>query len=116
MASFGDRVRIKSTVETESVGIAGVEGDVFGVTTPSATGVTVIGGSPDDVALHVYFEGRSDELWFRPDLVETTHVNEGSVLEVGSVRATRQADGFWLEEQRRESGFLSRLLAKLRPH
>jgi hypothetical protein len=41
MTGFADRVRIKRTEETERLGLAGREGQVFGHTTPSVTEVAV---------------------------------------------------------------------------
>src|SRR5207302_339048 len=37
--SFGDSVRIRSSIETESNGVAGLVGHVYGQTTPSVRGV-----------------------------------------------------------------------------
>lgn len=41
--SFGDNVRVRSTDLSESVGLAGLAGQVYGETTPSKTGVELIG-------------------------------------------------------------------------
>jgi hypothetical protein len=41
--TFGDNVRLRSTPETEALGLAGQVGQVYGETTPSVTGVTVVG-------------------------------------------------------------------------
>lgn len=97
MSGFGDRVRIKESPETIAAGVAGLEGDVYGFTTPSVTSVVVIGGSPDDYALNVSVESRNTELWFRPDLVEFLHHNAGSEMRVGNIKSVRQVDGSWLE-------------------
>jgi hypothetical protein len=97
MSSFGDRVRIKESPETIAAGVAGLEGDVYGFTTPSVTGIVVVGGSPDDYALNVSVESHDAELWFRPDLVEFLHHNAGSEMIVGTTKAVRQANGSWLE-------------------
>jgi hypothetical protein len=108
MSDFGDRVRIKTSPDTTSAGVAGLEGDVYGFTTPSVTGVTVIGGSPDDRALNVSIEGHG-ALWFRPDLVETLHSNAGLEIRVGNVKATRNSDGSWSESNTETPGWLNRL-------
>lgn len=97
MSDFGDRVRIKTSPETMAAELAGLEGDVHGFTTPSATGVTVVGGAPDDRALNVFVESRNTDFWLRPDLIEFLHFNAGSEIVVGNVRSIRQADGSWLE-------------------
>ena len=69
-ATFGDKVRIRSSVETESRGVAGLSGQVYGQTTPSVTGVDVIGELASDYAINVYFEDRQESFWFAPSLVE----------------------------------------------
>jgi hypothetical protein len=108
MSDFGDRVRIKASPETEAAGVAGLEGDVYGFTTPSVTGVSVIGGSPHDHALNVSIENRG-ALWFRPDLVEVLHHNAGLEVSVGNVKAIRRADGSWSESAINGGGLLARL-------
>jgi hypothetical protein len=113
MSNFGDRVRIRSSPETEAVGVAGLEGDVYGFTTPSSTGVTVVGGAPDDYALNVSIEGHG-ALWFRPDLVEIIHHNAGLEIRVGNVTAVRRPDGSWSETAVAGSGFWSRLKSLFR--
>jgi len=97
MADFGDRVRIKESPETLATELAGVEGDVYGFTTPSVTGVTVIGGAPNDHAINVFVESKKADFWIRPDLIEFVHFNAGSETVVGNVKAVRQTDGTWLE-------------------
>jgi len=67
---FGDLVRIVSTSETERAGLAGLYGYVRDETQPSVSGVAVIGGAPDDFALQVQCDGRSDSHWLPLDLVE----------------------------------------------
>lgn len=118
MIGIFDRVRIKESPETIAAAVAGLEGDVYGFTTPSVTSVAVIGGSPDDYALNVSVESREDELWFRPDLVEFLHHNVGSEMTVGNIKAVRQADGSWIETRIAKSptptfwSKLARLLGK----
>ena len=97
MSGFGDRVRIKEIPETRAAELAGLEGDVYGFTTPSATGVSVIGGAPDDQALNVFVESKGTDFWLRPDLIEFLHYNAGSEIVVGTVKSVRQADGTWVE-------------------
>ena len=111
MSDFGDRVRVKRTPETVSAEVADMEGDVYGFTTPSATGVPVIGGAPDDRAINVYFEALSSDRWFRPDLLEFLDHNAGTEMVVGNMKAVRQADGSWIETRVPSS---STLLDRLR--
>lgn len=93
-----DHVRIRRSPETESAGVAEREGDVYGFTTPSVTGITdVIGGAPDDFAFNVCLEPDDTALWFRPDLIEFLHHNPGQEGRIGDRRFIRQADGTWTE-------------------
>jgi len=57
--AFGDRVRIRPTEETKNLSIAGLHGIVQGRTTPSVTGVRVIGKSPTDIAFGVLLDGQA---------------------------------------------------------
>jgi hypothetical protein len=45
-------------------------GHVYGQTTPSVTGVEVIGELTSDYAINVFFEDRHESFWFVPALVE----------------------------------------------
>ena len=110
MIEFGDHVRIKSSPDTEAAGIAGLEGDVHGFTTPSSTGVEVLGGAPGDYALHVYIEGYEGELWLRPELLEFLDHSAGQEMVIGNHKAIRQADGTWLETTVKPDSPLRRLL------
>src|SRR5262245_21719987 len=96
-ASFADHVRIRECPETDAAGVALLEGEVDGFTTPSVTGVEVIGGAPDDYAIAVSLQLSGACLWFRPDLVEFLDHNAGAEVVVGNVKAIRQADGTWAE-------------------
>jgi hypothetical protein len=102
LPSFGDNVRVRSTPETESLGIAGLCGSVYGVTTPSVTNVVVVGGAPEDVTLNVVIEGRPSGLWLNPTLVEFIDHAPGTEITLDGVpkRWTRTEDGGWYEEQR----------------
>ena len=99
VASFGDNVRIAETDLTRSQGLAGLTGVVFGVTTPSATGVDVIGHSTEDVALNVHFESRNESFWFAPELVQFIDHNPGAEISLDGVdkKWIRRPDGDWVE-------------------
>ena len=115
MVSFGDRVRVRSSSETAADGCAELEGDVYGFTTPSVTGVPVLGGAPEDFAINVYFEELSAARWFRPDLLEFVHHNAGAVMQVGGSKIIRQADGSWGKTTERvRLSWLDRLRSRLR--
>ena len=95
--SFGDRVRIRSSVVTEELGLAQTTGIVHGETTPSVTGVTVIGESNENRAVHVFFEDRNEGFWFAPDLVEFMDHAPGARLTVAGKKWVRAATGDWEE-------------------
>ena len=80
---FGDSVRVVDTPETREHEIAGLVGQVYGETTPSVTGVDVIGRSEVDFALSVSFEGRAETVWLAPHLVEFVDHAPGTTISIG---------------------------------
>ena len=96
--SFGDTVRIRATGETERLGLAGQTGTVYGLTTPSVTGVQVIGSIAKDRALVVNLEGKNDPLWFDPELVEFLNHTPGTTITIGGRSYIRDVDGEWIDE------------------
>jgi hypothetical protein len=100
-ASFGDNVRVRSTPETEALGVAGRIGQVWGQTTPSVTGVALVGRSDSDCAITVHFEGRADILWFAPELLEFVDHAPGTEIRIGGASFTRDAGGNWMEAPRK---------------
>jgi hypothetical protein len=99
--SFGDNVRMRSTPETEALGVAGRIGQVWGQTTPSVTGVAVVGRLDSDYAINVHFEGRAEILWFTPELLEFVDHATGTEIRIGRVSFTRDAGGNWLKAPRK---------------
>jgi hypothetical protein len=97
---FGDTVRVRPSPETETRGIAGLVGQVFGETTPSVTGVAVIGQLSRDYALNVHFEGRSETFWFAAELLEFIDHGAGAEIRLEGVpkKWVRQASGKWIEQ------------------
>jgi hypothetical protein len=97
--SFGDCVRIRRTPVTEAAGLAGLEGDIYGESVPSTSGVEVIGSAPDDFALNVYVEPRGESYWLAPEHIELLHHNVGMDIRLDGVpkRWGRRADGGWDE-------------------
>ena len=97
--SFGDRVRIRRTPVTEAAGLAGLEGDIYGESIPSTSGVEVIGPAPDDFALNIYVEPRGESYWLAPEFIELLHHNPGMDIRLDGVpkRWVRRADGGWDE-------------------
>ena len=99
-AEFGDHVRIRNAPETDALGLAGLEGQVFGQTTPSVSGVKVIGVVNQDYAINVYFKGKEFSHWFAPELIELLDHAPGTEISVTGVpdsRMIRAADGQWIK-------------------
>ncbi len=81
-------------------GHANLVGVCYGMTTPSATGVGVIGDTPDDVALNVHFENdAAADAWFAPDLVLLVDPAVGSRATVGDRSFVKTAEGEWVSDQ-----------------
>jgi hypothetical protein len=102
MTGFADRIKIKPSEETERLGLAGREGQVYGWTTPSATGVSVIGSQVDDHAVNVYFEHLGESFWFSEDLIEFVDHGAGTVatLDGQEIEFVRLESGEWEERPR----------------
>jgi hypothetical protein len=96
---FGDHVRIRATPLTARLGLAGLIGTVYGETTPSITGVEVIGDVIDDYAVNVMIERRKEALWFGPQLVEFVDHAAGSEVRIGSKCFVREQNGEWIQTQ-----------------
>ena len=96
MIDFGDRVRIRSTPETVSAGIAGKSGVVYGWTTPSLGYAEGIIGSPvDDRACNVQIDDSQDSFWLAEDLLEFLDHGSGMTAVIGDTTLVREADGSW---------------------
>jgi hypothetical protein len=95
-ADFGDTVRIVSTPDTMAAGYADRTGTCYGFTTPSMTGVQVIGPGPADDALNVAFDDGTSA-WFDPSLVVFIDVNAGQDATIGNKRLVRGPTGAWVE-------------------
>jgi hypothetical protein len=94
--AFGDRVRIRSTEATEGLRIAGLTGIVQGRTTPSVTGVEVVGKSSKDLAISVRLEGQP-QLWFAEELLEFVDHAAGTTVEIAGRKVIRDERGEWRE-------------------
>ena len=95
--TFGDKVRIRSTDATEARGVAGQTGIAYGYTTPSVTGVEVIGNPSEDYAVSVGIEGLNEQFWFAEDLLEFVNHGAGTTMEIGGPRFIRDEHGEWRE-------------------
>lgn len=98
--AFGDKVRIRHSPETESKGLAGLVGNVYGQSTPSVTGVEVIGELTSDYAINVFFKDRDESFWFAPALVEFVDHAPGMEVTLDGVpkKWVRTETGDWREE------------------
>jgi hypothetical protein len=92
-----DNVRVVSTPLTKSLGLAGLEGVINGETTPSQTGVEVVGELLEDYAINVQLKGQADTLWFANQLLEFVDHAPGTVIEIGNKRLIRAPSGEWKE-------------------
>jgi hypothetical protein len=99
--SFGDRVRIAADPASESAGFAGRPGVVYGWTTPSVSGVEVIGDVDGDFAYNIGFEEEGVDAWFAPALVELVDHFPGLEITIGDKQLVRDESGEWHEPKRR---------------
>ena len=96
---FGDNVRVKDTPETSKRNLAWQIGRVNGWTTPSKTGVEVIGEQSEDFAFNVSFEHLDEDVWFAPDLLEFVDHGAGTTVTIHGVpkKWVRTETGDWVE-------------------
>jgi hypothetical protein len=81
------------------LGLAELVGNVHGVTTPSVTGIKMIGDSGEDCAIHVYFDRRAEGFWFAPELLDFVDHSPGTEIRLKGVakKWARSATGEWIE-------------------
>lgn len=98
--SFGNKVKIKQSPETIEKGFAEKTGEVYGHTTPTVTGVEVIGKTEKDFALNVYFEDLKESFWFDESLIEQLDNGAGTEMTLDGVdkKWTKDSNGNWIEE------------------
>ena len=93
---FGDTVRVLETPDTLLAGIAGLEGEVYGFTAPSVSGISAVGALANDFAINVYVGQLGQDFWLDPSSVEL--VARPDVMEFGvagkTIRITRTAEGY----------------------
>jgi hypothetical protein len=98
--SFGDNVRVKRSELTDKIGVSGKVGCVYGITTPSVTGIEFIGETTDNRAFNVHFEDTNKQIWFAPNLLDFVDHAPGTKITMGRLTSTRNADGSWHEVRR----------------
>jgi hypothetical protein len=96
IVDLGDVVKIVGTAETIAAGYARRTGTCYGFTTPSTTGISVIGGATADRALNVGFDDGTSA-WFDPALVTLIDVNAGQIATLGTKRLVRLPSGDWVD-------------------
>ena len=97
--SFGDKVKVIATSETEELGVANRIGQVFGTTIPSATGVFFAGNTTQDLAIAVQFDELPDSIWFAPELLEFVDHAPATRVTIGAKKFKRGADGVWMKDE-----------------
>ena len=103
IVSFGDNVSIRSSPETENIGIAGLSGHVCGETTPSVIDVEVIGICETDYAINVFVEELQKSFWLSPALVEFVDHAAGTEISIAGVNKkwVRSENGEWVEQNQK---------------
>jgi hypothetical protein len=98
--TFGNKVRIKRTTETEEKGLADKEGEVYGQTTPSMMEIDVIGNLNEDFAINVHFDDLNESYWFKEDLIEYLDNGQGLEITLDGIdkKWTKGENGEWIEE------------------
>jgi hypothetical protein len=98
--TFGNKVKIKISRETEEKGLAGKIGEVHGETTPSVMELEIVGTPSEDYAVNVYFDELEEAFWFDPHLLEYINNGQGSVITLDGVdkKWTKGKNGEWIEE------------------
>jgi hypothetical protein len=101
--TFGNTVKIKSSPETEKSDTAEKIGEIYGETTPSVTGVDVIGNLKRDYAVNVYFKDTKTSLWFDEDLLEVINSGEDSIMTLGDKSFIKTKSGDWIPHKTNRS-------------
>ena len=99
-ATFGNKVKIKSSTETEKKGLAGKIGEIHGETTPSIMEFDIIGAPKEDYAVNVHFDDLNESFWFDVDLIEHLDDGQGAVITLDGIdkKWTKGESGEWIEE------------------
>jgi hypothetical protein len=93
---IGDNVRIVGSEPMSALGYADRVGVFYGFTSPSVTGVEVVGEITEDVAFAVDFGDGTETVWFSPHLVELVDQAPGITATVGDQEFVKGDDGRWV--------------------
>jgi len=99
--TFGNKVKIKTSPETEKKGLAGKVGEIFGQTTPSMMDFEIIGILKEDVAINVHLEELDESFWFAKDLLEHVDNGQGAEITLEGIdkKWIKGANGEWIEDE-----------------
>ena len=98
--TFGNKVRIKRTPETEEKGLANKEGEIYGHTTPSMMDFEIIRTLKEDFAINVHFDDLDQSFWFTEDLIEQLDNGQGTEITLDGIdkKWTKDKNDEWVEE------------------
>jgi hypothetical protein len=95
--SFCDTVMVQNTDETRRLRVAGLCGIVYGFTTPSHMGTTVIGSLTRDYAINVHFKDLNEQFWFAEQLLVFQDHGAGTEIGINGKCFVRTEAGEWVE-------------------
>ena len=98
--SFGNKISLKSTRETEVRGFANHIGEIYGQTTSSMMDFEVIGEVKENIAFNIYFEESNESIWFAEHLIEEIDNGQGATISLDGIEKTwtKNSNGEWLEK------------------
>ena len=96
---LGDEVRVADTPKTAALDLAGATGVVYGVTTPSVTGIEFVSEDGGDLAVGVSLSESDEIIWFEPALLELIGRSPGMTASIAGKSFVRSADGSWSPDQ-----------------
>jgi hypothetical protein len=85
----GDEVRVHATAEAIEAGLAGLVGEVIGMSAEPEAGIPVIGANVEGGAVNVSFKDREGTFWFAKNQLEA--MNQPPAAPVESEAAAEEA-------------------------
>jgi hypothetical protein len=80
----------------DAAGYSGRFGQCWGFTTPSATGIEVVGGPVEDIALNIHCDDEAvADAFFRPGDLELLDHDPGLEIQIGETHLVRDDEGGW---------------------
>jgi len=93
---IGDHVKVADRAPTRELGIANASGIVFGLTTPSSTGIAITGAQVDDFGVNVWIPTQQKAMWLGEELLSFVSHGAGGVMKWGDVTFVRTGAGRWI--------------------